>query len=141
MAPPYQGDACRVCGKPRQKSGTVVLCEDCARAYYAERSRAHRAAHQEATAQYSRLRSYRAAALDAGATEDEAARISMAADLVYVAGLTRPRWLGRFVAQELDYLRRTADVRAKLDAWQPVAGFVNTEWTPPAVAWELEESA
>ena len=41
----------------------------------------------------------------------------------------------------MDYLRRTETVRASLDAWQPVAGMVNTEWQSPAEDWELEESA
>lgn len=61
-----------------------------------------------------------------GVTEPEAIRLALAAEVEHARGERVGHWLTPFLQRELDYLRRTETVRAKLDAWQPVAGMVNT---------------
>ena len=114
MAPP-RDERCSACGRPRAPRQTMRLCADCARTYNNAHNRLHRATHADAATQYRRLRAYRAAALALGATEAEAAWISMAADLAFERGQSRPHWLADFARCELDYLRANAGLRASLD--------------------------
>lgn len=142
MAPP-RATTCKLCGAPRYEACEYALCKEHFAEIARERKHGCRVRMVQSHAPDARrLADWLKLAGKLGANEDEAWRMALAVSVAVDAGEYEPgMWTRRFLERELAYLRRTADVRAKLDAWQPVAGMVNTEWQPPAVAWELEETA
>jgi hypothetical protein len=118
MAPPRQGDVCRVCGQPRQPKIDMVLCVDHYRAYMRERNTER---NHALGPEYGRIAGYLRAAAAIGANEDEAWWLAMAAEGAFRAGQSRPYWLRPFLQAELEWLRANAKVLAKLDAHQEVA--------------------
>lgn len=139
---PRRATVCRICGAPRYERCEYALCEAC----FHQQARVNKVACRARLTQSHapdarRLQGWLDTAHCLGANEDEAWRVAVALSRAWDAGEYKPgRWAQQRIAAELDYLRETAAVRARLDAWQPVAGMVNTEWQPPAEDWELEEA-
>jgi hypothetical protein len=112
MAPPRQGDLCRICQQPRAPGVDMVLCYDHYREYMREKNTTR---NHALGSEYQRIAGYVRDARRQGATEDESWWVAMASEGAFQRGEARPRWLAPFIAAELAWLRANSRVLARLD--------------------------
>jgi len=127
MAPPVKL-VCRICGEPRDQDFDQALCPAHRREYsiaQKAKSRARRAPSY--MPEYQRITAYRAEAMRQGATEAESWWCAVAAEARFQQHGRSSRWLGPFIAAELEALR------AMPPSCQP-------EWQPVPEWWEAEAS-
>jgi hypothetical protein len=120
---PIRATTCKVCGAPRWEHAKGARCQRHWLEYQAEGTRKSKAAGAPSgLPDYQRITDYRAEAIRQGANEEESWWVAMAAEARYQREGRSSKWLVRFVAQELAWLRANASTLADLDSrkWGPV---------------------
>ena len=117
---------CRVCGAPRDPARDQALCA----AHFSEYNAAHHAKSRAEgaasyTPEYRRIDKYRAEAIRQGANEAESWWCAIAAEARFQQNGRSSRWLGPFIAAELEALR--AMPPSCQPEWQPVGDWLEDE--------------